>query len=170
MGKEIIFDTFPAISKFNEIAGENMQFRSLNDPSIELQIKLIDEEVNDELQWALEKENLVGILDACADSIVVISGLIHKLGFKTQDVMNIINEANFSKFCDNEVDADLSVQWYEQNDNRYVDVHWKKIDDFYVIFGKKSYSDDSYKILKGINFVDPETQLKRLIEEKKGEV
>ena len=167
MGKEIIFDTFPAISKFNEIGGNEKKPRALDDPSLEAQQDLIDEEV-EEIEEGFAEGNLLKILDGIGDSIVVISGLAHKLGFDTKDIMDIINESNFSKFCENEKDADLSVEWYKQNDNRYYDVHWEKIGDFYVIKGKKSPGAHSYKILKGIHFVDPEEQLKKLIEEKMG--
>lgn len=167
MGKEIIFNTFSAISKFNEIGGNEMMFRSLEEPTIEVQEDLILEEV-EEIEEGLDENNLLKVLDGIGDTIVVVSGLAHKLGFDTKEIMDIINESNFSKFCENEHDANLSVQWYINNDTRYYDVHWELIGDFYVIKGKKSPDPESYKILKGIHFVGPEEQLKALIEEKTG--
>ena len=157
-----ILNTFDAISKFNEIGGSKKKIRDIHDPDVLFQLILIEEEF-EELTLAMKNKNLTETLDAIGDMIVVVSGLAHKLGFNTQEIMDIINESNFSKFCYTLRQAEKSVESYK-NDDRYKNVTYEIIDGIYVIKGKpKDNSDGSYKILKGINYKSPEDQIKTLI-------
>ena len=156
-----IFNTFDAISKFNEIAGSEKKLRDIHDPEILFQMGLIEEEF-EELTMAMTNKDLTETLDAIGDMIVVVSGLAHRLGFNTQDIMNIINESNFSKFCYKVEDAETSVNYYAYS-KRYEDVHYELINDIYVIKGKPRDGNGSYKILKGINYKSPEDQIETLI-------
>lgn len=156
-----IFNTFDAISKFNEIGGSEKKLRDIHDPDVLFQLSLIEEEF-EELTLAMTNKNLTETLDAIGDMIVVISGLGHRLGFNTQEIMDIINESNFSKFCYSIEEAKTSVNYYQNND-RYENIHYELIDGVYVIKGEPKGGNNAYKILKGINYKSPENQIKALI-------
>lgn len=151
------YDALSDIVKFNVTSGNDLTERPLDHELVKMYLNLIDEELNgkDELLHSYAKGDLSGVKDGAGDLIVVTAGLLCALGIHPNAVMREINGSNLSKFCKTEVDADRSVEAY-QNDKRYFDVHWKKVGDVYVILGKKTdYPDGAYKILKGIDFYEP---------------
>jgi len=159
-----MYDSMTPIVDFNVMGGNTCERRELDDPSIDMQRSLINEEVNEELTEAFEKGSLLDILDACGDSIVVIAGLIHKLGFDPNEVMRAVNDSNLSKFCVTEHHAQKSVEAYENHPD-YSDVEYtfdSKLG-LYVIRGKKKDAN-GWKILKGINYFQAEERLQKLID------
>lgn len=146
------YDSLAPVVKLNELAGFEKRKRSLQDPDVEFQLKLVTEEY-DELQEALEAEDPVEVIDAIGDIIVVAAGVASRMGVDPNELMYRINESNASKFCNNIEDAHKSVASYE-GDRRYRDVHTKKVGNLYVIYGRKEGSD-SLKILKGIHYQPP---------------
>lgn len=165
------YDAISSIVKFNEISGNDRKKRSINDPSVDAQFDFIEEEF-EELNEAMQHNDLVGTLDACADVIVTTVGLIHKLGYDPNEVMQIVNDCNMSKFVSTKQEADASIDAYDQ-DERYSDVHvnWHPIyrggDQFTeigIVQGKKN-GVEGWKILKGINTQKPEYLLNSLIDE-----
>lgn len=122
-------------------------------------LDLINEEYEKELLVAKSVDEL---LDAAGDLIVVTVGLIFAAGYDPLKVMREINRSNLSKFCTTEEDAIESVKRYE-NDERYFDVKYEKRDDLYVILGRKvgEGNDSAYKILKGIDYSEPDPALFR---------
>lgn len=146
-------DSLARISDFNLISGNDKIRRPLDDVLVKLYRDLIDEEANVELDNAFDEGDLEEVLDALGDTIVVAAGCIHSLGFDPVEILTEIMDSNMSKFCYSETDAIASVDAYA-GDERYHDVHFQIKEGVYVILGKKP-SGDGWKILKGINYREP---------------
>lgn len=144
-------DNLKQIVKFNEIAGNTCEKRPLDHPLVERYADLMAEEYL-ELD---EAKTVKDTVDALCDLIVVASGMMHVMGYDPNKMLAEVNESNMSKFCFNKEDAIASVDAYE-DDNRYVDVHYEKRGDAYVILGHKAGEEGgAYKILKGIHYREP---------------
>lgn len=154
-------DNLSRIEKFNTIAGFPRKKRDLDDSAVVSAVSFVTEEY-DEFIDEFKNRGLLKTLDGLGDTVVTAIGVIHRLGFDSNEIMDIINSSNESKFCYNEKDAKKSVEQY-QNDPRYTGVYYKLVDGVYVIMGKvvKTGKD---KILKGINFKEPDEALKEVIE------
>ena|SRR5690554_1413830 len=152
------YDAMNDVVKFNETSGNTIEKRPLDHPLVKLYLNLIDEELNgeNELLDSYRKGDVKGVGDGAADLIVVTAGLMLALGWHPNELMKEVNASNLSKFCTSESDARLSVQRYAE-DTRYFDVHYKQVGNLFVILGKKTDNPDgAFKILKGINFFEPE--------------
>lgn len=94
-------------------------------------------------------EWIVALRDAIADTFVtacnlpVYSGLI---AFSEND-FNEVMRSNFTKFCENESDAQLSLEKYQKE---WREVIAEKKGDYFVILDASTR-----KILKGIHYEDP---------------
>lgn len=143
--------TLKPIAEFNEIAGFPKEPRGIYDKDVLFQKGLIEEEFN-ELTEAMKDGNISEVLKEAADLIVVTSGLIHRLGYDADEVMDIVNSSNMSKFCDTEDEAIESVNHIKANDgDRYTDVHYEKVGNRYVIYGTP-VGKTGKKILKGCGY------------------
>jgi len=150
------------IEEFNEIGGYVKKRRSLSDKEIISQLSFITEEYK-ELEKAFQEEDLVEVLDACADLIVTAAGMIHRLGFSVEDVVKEVNDSNMSKFCFSEEDAVESVKAYS-NDPRYENVYAKAVKpSLYVIKGDVVGGEGKDKILKSLHYKKP--NLKEIVGE-----
>lgn len=140
------------IVEFNERAGTECKYRSLDDGDIYAQISLIEEEWN-ELLTAYEADDRKEVADAACDIIVVATGLLHKLGYNPVKAMSIVNNSNMSKFVDpdNKEDVEASIRKYDEDD-RYTDVY---VDERGVVWGTV-VATGSKKILKGIHYKEPQ--------------
>lgn len=119
--------------------------------------KLMLEEIQ-EMEDAFNSNDLEEIKDAYADLIVVNTNLpfmlsipVEQLEQKIQDV----SKSNWSKFCDNETDAYISVNLYKEGKHptklgESIEAYYEKVDNLYVI---KRTSDS--KILKSHKFREP---------------
>lgn len=105
------------------------------------------------------------IADAAIDTCVTAIGILYRMGM-TADQINeafeIVGDANLSKFPQTEKDAIESVEAYK-DDDRYFNVDYKAVGDGFVVFGAKSDGSADYKILKSINTIKPEQQLRKLV-------
>jgi predicted HAD superfamily Cof-like phosphohydrolase len=63
----------------------------------DLYVRLIDEEFNDELKEAIEKNDRVEMLDALIDIMVVTVGAIHSLGADGEGAWKEVIRSNMSK-------------------------------------------------------------------------
>lgn len=148
-------DSLDSIVEFNERAGTECKYRSIDDDTIGFQKMLIDEEC-DELDDAFQEGDRKEVVDAACDIIVVAAGLLHRLGYDPVKAMAIVNQSNMSKFVDvsNGDEIRESIEKYD-NDDRYVDISvdlnngavWGTV----VATGGK-------KILKSINYQEPQWQ------------
>ena len=109
-------------------------------------------------------EALTEIADGAADIIMTAIGLLYRAGFEqdeVEDILDAVGEANKSKFCVSEDDADESVELYE-DDHRYSDVHWEKVGNRYAIIGTYYTEQGSVrKILKAAHWQAPEDRIRK---------
>lgn len=137
------------VANWNTRAGVDSEFRDLEDESIQSQLTFIEEEHN-ELSDAMDDNDLREVLDACGDLLVVVSGLIHRLGYSPDEVLKLINDSNYSKFVSTPEEAELTLEKYA-SDPRYKDVY---VNEHGVVKGTV-VETGSLKILKGINYREP---------------
>lgn len=144
-------------TEWDAICGNFPTGQLLDDPYTKLSYNLVKEEVEGELFPSYEEGNVTEVLDAIGDSFKVLSQLAYSLSVEPEDILKEVNDSNFSKFCYDEDDAIVSVKSYE-NDDRYINVHYKLVGDVYVILGHKINQNpetDKPKVLKGIHFSEP---------------
>lgn len=105
------------------------------------------------------------IVDGCVDTIVTAIGILYRMGMTAEEIdeaFEVVVNSNLSKFPTTLAEAEDSVRKYE-DDPRYKNVGYKVQDRQYVVFGAKTDGTADYKILKGVGFVDPEQELRKLV-------
>ena len=105
------------------------------------------------------------IVDGCVDSVVTAIGILYRMGLdacQIDEAFEVVANSNLSKFPVSKEEAESSVEKYSGNES-YRNVGYKVQGDGYVVFGAKTDGTSSYKILKGVGFVDPEQQLRKLV-------
>jgi predicted HAD superfamily Cof-like phosphohydrolase len=112
----------------------------------ELRVSLLQEELN-ELQEAINNNDLVEIADALSDLQYVLSGAILEfgLGEKFNELFNEVQRSNMSKACENEEVAKATVEHYKQKDGTESD--YKELNGKYIV-----YRNQDNKILKSVNY------------------
>lgn len=140
------YDALSPVAEFNNLAG-NRKGGGVGD-----QLRYIAEEYTELLDAVISKDSEEAIIKEAADLIVTATGLLHRMGYNPNEVMEEVNKSNMSKFCDNLDDANKSVDFHK-NAGRYEDVHFKVIDGKFVILGKAK-GGNGYKILKSVNYVE----------------
>jgi len=88
------------------------------------------------------KEHLCNLLKS-----IYFMGIL--LGIDLNKSFDIVHKSNMSKLCTNEPEAQETVQWYKDNDNRYDTPNYRKSDNdnYWVV-----YNESTGKILKSINY------------------
>jgi predicted HAD superfamily Cof-like phosphohydrolase len=111
-----------------------------------LRISLLQEELN-ELQEAIDNNDLVEVADAFADLQYVLSGAILEfgLGDKFNELFNEVQRSNMSKACENELVAQSTVEHYKQKDGTKSD--YKEVNGKFIV-----YRDEDNKVLKSVNY------------------
>lgn len=140
------------IAQFNEKAGVYRERRELGDEAVKAQWSFLKEELK-ELSDALRDKDRKEVVDALADIVVVTVGAMHRLGYDPDQVMDIVNASNESKFISiYDYFAVQSTLDKYQDDARYKNVVvntngavWGIV----VETGKR-------KILKGTHYQDPQ--------------
>jgi len=146
--------------KWDKMAGNQPCYeQDLNHPYVQLSMDLVKEEYGGvgELLESFEAGNVQGVIDGATDLLKVTTQLLFSISVDPEAALKQVNDSNFSKFCTNEEDAVASVKSYE-NDDRYVDVFYEKVEDMYIIKGWKTGQDKSVhspKVLKGIHYFEP---------------
>lgn len=129
-------------------------------------IYLLDEVAGSwELSATKTSEVATSILDSAIDSVVTAIGILYRMGMTAEQIneaFEVVADSNLSKFPQDEPEAQESVENYAE-DPRYTGVQYKAQAGGYVVFGSKSDGTAAYKILKGIGFVDPEQELRKLV-------
>lgn len=141
--------------EWDEYAGNNREYRELEDSLVQLYLSLITEEFK-ELQEGVYKEDRIEVLDALGDLLKVVQGTIHVMGYDPDELLRVINDSNFSKYCLTKEDAEMSVDAY-QHKLRYEDVYYEQVGEFYIVRGYERGGDKSGKgkVLKGYLFEEP---------------
>ncbi len=112
----------------------------------DLRVSLIAEELQ-ELQEAIDNNDLVEVADALCDIQYVLSGAILEFGLKDvfSDLFDEVQRSNMSKACKTVEEAEKTRQHYLDKDG--TESYYKEVDGLFLVFRK---SDD--KTLKSINY------------------
>ena len=108
-----ISDLMCDTDQFNSIAGND---KKLTKEDYKAQYKVLSEEVN-EIEEALDADDIVELVDGVIDSLVVLLGFVQKLenqGIDMSKAMELIAENNLSKYTMNAYIADASVLEYKE--------------------------------------------------------
>jgi NTP pyrophosphatase (non-canonical NTP hydrolase) len=115
-------------------------------------LALIKEEVC-ELEEAVQAEDMVEVLDALGDILVVTYGMAYRLGYNADEVYELIHKSNMSKFCATEEEARETVAKYQRDfaagTSPYATPAYRQSKDKsrWIV-----YNQDSGKILKNMNY------------------
>jgi predicted HAD superfamily Cof-like phosphohydrolase len=122
-----------------------------------LRVSLLQEELN-ELQQAINDNDIVEIADALCDLQYVLSGAVLEfgLGDKFNDLFNEVQRSNMSKACDSIQESIETISHYKQKDG--TESMYKKVGDKWVVY---RLSDN--KVLKSVNYSP--ANLKNIINE-----
>lgn len=142
------------INSLNQVADFHKTFNApiLNEPQIpssqrcELRVSLLQEELN-ELREAIENNDIVEIADALVDLQYVLSGAVLEfgLGDKFFELFNEVQRSNMSKACNNELEAQATLEHYKQKDG--TEGYYKENNGKWLVYRKE---DD--KVLKSVNY------------------
>lgn len=121
-------------------------------------LSLIDEEVN-ELRKALKEKNKKEVVDALSDILYVVYGAGSSMGVDLDNAFDCVHKSNMSKLCKTEEEAKRSVEWYKMTKaDRYSSPSYRNI-----TMGDKKwwivYNEETGKILKSIEWKEPEFNL-----------
>ena len=152
------------IDSLNQVAEFHTTFHHpvLEKPSIpsedrcKLRVSLIQEELN-ELQEAIDNNDLVEVADALADIQYVLSGAVLEfgLGDKFVELFNEVQRSNMSKACNSEEEAIATLEHYKQKDG--TEGYYKEENGKFLVF-----RNGDHKTLKSINYSPAD--LKSIIE------
>jgi hypothetical protein len=115
-------------------------------------------EVVDELYFlglSLKEDPLrldpASVANAC---IQYVCDILHIKGYDPEAVLKIVNDSNFSKFCNSAEEAKASVRAY-MGKKRYKKVNYKKVGAYRIVFGDDVVNNTKAKTLKSIHFKEP---------------
>ena len=115
-------------------------------------LALIREEVR-ELEEAVRAEDMVEVLDALGDILVVTYGMAYRLGYNADEVYDLIHKSNMTKFCSTEDEAQATVEKYrkeyEAGSSPYATPAYRLSKDKtrWIV-----YNQDTDKIIKNMNY------------------
>ena len=142
------------IDSLNQVAEFHKTFKHpiVDSPAIpsedrcKLRVSLIQEEL-DELQEAIENNDLVEVADALADIQYVLSGAVLEfgLGNKFVELFNEVQRSNMSKACKTEEEAQATIDHYKQKDG--TEGYYKEVDGLYLVF-----RNGDHKTLKSVGY------------------
>jgi predicted HAD superfamily Cof-like phosphohydrolase len=122
----------------------------------DLRVALIREEL-EELETAIENNDLVEVADALCDIQYVLSGAVLEfgLGEKFRELFDEVQRSNMSKSCSTKEEAEATVRYYEEE--RGVNCFYREVDGHFLV-----YRTDDNKTLKSINYSP--ANLKRILD------
>lgn len=142
------------IDALNQVAEFHRTFKHpiLSDPQIpskdrcDLRVELIREELN-ELQEAIDNNDLVEVADALCDIQYVLSGAVLEFGMgdKFKGLFDEVQRSNMSKACKTIEEAEKTVNYFEQKKD--TPCYYKEIDGLFLVYRK---SDN--KTLKSVEY------------------
>lgn len=112
----------------------------------DLRVALIREEL-EELEAAIENNDLVEIADALCDIQYVLSGAVLEFGMgeKFRELFDEVQRSNMSKSCATEQEAEATVNYYKEE--RGMDCFYREVDGHFLVYRK-----EDNKTLKSINY------------------
>lgn len=141
------------VQHFNEVMGKSWQNRekpTINKEDAQFVIDFISEEL-DELKEAVEKNDIVGILDAILDITYVGLGngsLVFGLADKILPGYAEVQASNLSKICKTIEEAEETVR--VRSEQQGEPCHYEKIGEGYVV-----YRSSDMKVMKSISYFPP---------------
>jgi predicted HAD superfamily Cof-like phosphohydrolase len=122
----------------------------------DLRVALIREEL-EELETAIENNDLVEVADALCDIQYVLSGAVLEfgLGEKFRELFDEVQRSNMSKSCSTKEEAEATVRYYDEE--RGVNCFYREVDGHFLV-----YRTDDNKTLKSINYSP--ANLKRILD------
>ena len=142
------------IDSLNQVAEFHKTFHHpiLKTPAIpsedrcKLRVSLIQEELN-ELQEAIDNNDLVEVADALADIQYVLSGAVLEfgLGDKFVELFNEVQRSNMSKACNNEEEAKATLEHYKQKNG--TEGYYREEGGKFLVF-----REGDHKTLKSIEY------------------
>ena len=141
-------DSLNQVSKFHQ----TFKHPILNSPQIpskkrcELRVSLLQEELN-ELQEAIDNNDLVEVADALCDIQYVLSGAVLEFGMgdKFVELFKEVQRSNMSKACATHEEAEKTVAYYKNK--RGVSAHIEEDNGLFLV-----YRDGDKKTLKSVNY------------------
>lgn len=121
-----------------------------------LRVSLLQEELN-ELQEAIDNQDLVEVADALCDIQYVLAGAILEfgLGEKFKTLFDEVQRSNMSKTCKSKEEAEATMAHYKAT--KGVDSYMKQVGDVWLVYRK---GDD--KTLKSVAYSPAD--LKKILE------
>jgi predicted HAD superfamily Cof-like phosphohydrolase len=115
---------------------------------VKFRMSLINEE-HEETKEATANNDLVETIDGLTDMLYVIYGTLSSYGIDGDHAFSLVHKSNMSKLCVSETEAQETVQWYKDNEDRYDSPEYRRADigDYWVVFNKSTG-----KILKSVNY------------------
>jgi predicted HAD superfamily Cof-like phosphohydrolase len=112
----------------------------------DLRVALIREEL-EELEAAIENNDLVEVADALCDIQYVLSGAVLEFGMgeKFRDLFDEVQRSNMSKSCATKQEAEATVKYYKEK--RGMDCFYREVDGHFLV-----YRTSDNKTLKSINY------------------
>lgn len=146
------YNNFEKVKYFMSAMGQEIPDKVLkpkDKPDItKLRVSLIEEELN-ELKDAVEKNDIVEVVDALADILYVTYGAGAAWGIDLQTAFNYVHDSNMSKICSNSSEALETIQWYKDNKaDVYPEPTYRHDADGKCVVFEKTTG----KILKSINY------------------
>ncbi|MCK5209766.1 MAG: nucleoside triphosphate pyrophosphohydrolase family protein [Cyclobacteriaceae bacterium] len=112
----------------------------------DLRVALIREEL-EELEAAINDNDMVEIADALCDIQYVLSGAVLEfgLGEKFRELFDEVQRSNMSKSCFTVKEAEATVRHYKEKKD--MDCYYKEVDGHFLV-----YRTEDNKTLKSINY------------------
>jgi predicted HAD superfamily Cof-like phosphohydrolase len=95
----------------------------------------------------LEKKNLIELYSVLVKTIIDTYKLGFSLRININKIFDIVHNSNMSKLCKTEEEAELTVNFYKNDQTRYDSPYYYKSGDFYLVKNKSTG-----KALKSINY------------------
>ncbi|XWV25221.1 nucleoside triphosphate pyrophosphohydrolase [Tupanvirus deep ocean] len=150
---------FQCVGEFHEVFGHpkpatlQKNILSENPKLAQFRLSLIREEFN-ELNHAVEQNDMVEVIDALGDILYVVYGMGQAFGIDLDRAFRIVHASNMSKLCKNEQEAKETIEHYKTVPGfENVEVKYRLASDgkHYVI-----YNSETGKILKSKYFTLPD--------------
>lgn len=144
---------FEKIKEFNKAFGITTNLypnhEIFNDVKlVDYRMSLINEEI-EELKEAVRNKDFIEVIDALADIEYVILGFYTALGINGDKAFDIVHNSNMSKLCKTLDEAEKTVEYYKNNNDKYDSPTYRLSDDKknYIVYNK-----NTRKILKSIEY------------------
>lgn len=100
-----------------------------------------------ELETATNNSRFNDTVAATMNIIYITYVLGSLLGVNIDESVKLVHESNMSKICRSEEEAEMTVQWYRENESRYDSPAYRESNTGFIVF-----NESTGKILKNVNY------------------